>query len=127
VINAEPICVYEMTGNTLLMLAAYFNHPALVSGLLARHADPNRLNDRGQSPLAGAVFKGYEDVVRVLFHGGAGPSLGRPSAVETAVMFGRKGVLEILGIQEEEAARLAASVPIGPGAAVQARQKAGGS
>lgn len=30
--------------------------------------------------------------MRVLFHGGADPLLGRPSAVETAVMFGRKEV-----------------------------------
>ncbi|KAL4072643.1 ankyrin repeat-containing domain protein [Scleroderma yunnanense] len=122
-----PVNLTNDKGNTLLMLAAYFNHPVLVSGLLARHADPNRLNDRGQSPLAGAVFKGYEDVVRVLFQGGADPLLGKPNAAETAVMFRRQEMLEILGIQKEEVDRLVASVPVGPEAAVQAQQNAEGS
>ncbi len=51
--------------------------------------DPNRVNDRGQSPLAGAVFKGEEEVVLALLEGGANPDLGSPSARETAKMFGR--------------------------------------
>ncbi|KAI6006622.1 ankyrin [Pisolithus orientalis] len=114
-----PVNLTNDKGNTLLMLASYSNHPALVSGLLARGADPNRLNDRGQSPLAGAVFKGYEEVVRVLDQGGADPWLGRPSAAETAVMFNRKEMLEMLGIQEGDAARLAENVLVGPGVAAQ--------
>ena len=52
------------------MLAAYHGHPDLVKTLLEHGADPNRLNDRGQSPLAGAVFKGEDGVVEV---GVAGP------------------------------------------------------
>ena len=47
------------------MLAAYHGHAALVKVLLQNGADPNSLNDRGQSPLAGAVFKGEADVVEV--------------------------------------------------------------
>jgi ankyrin repeat protein len=47
------------------MLAAYHGHAALVKLLLAHGADANSLNDRGQSPLAGAVFKGESDVVEV--------------------------------------------------------------
>lgn len=49
------------------MLAAYHGHAPLVKLLLSHGADPNSLNDRGQSPLAGAVFKGEEEVVEVSF------------------------------------------------------------
>ncbi len=50
------------------MLAAYHGHAPLVKLLLQHGADPNRLNDRGQSPLAGAVFKSESDVVEVCLH-----------------------------------------------------------
>jgi hypothetical protein len=49
------------------MLAAYHGHAPLVKLLLEHGADPNALNDRGQSPLAGAVFKGEKDVVEVSY------------------------------------------------------------
>lgn len=47
------------------MLAAYHGHADLVRFLLQHGADPNRLNDRHQSPLAGAVFKKEDDVIEV--------------------------------------------------------------
>jgi ankyrin repeat protein len=47
------------------MLASYHGHAPLVRLLLQHGADPNTLNDRGQSPLAGAVFKGEKEVVEV--------------------------------------------------------------
>lgn len=47
------------------MLAAYHGHAKLVKLLLENGGDPNRVNDRGQSPLAGAVFKGEDAVVEV--------------------------------------------------------------
>jgi ankyrin repeat protein len=47
------------------MLAAYHGHADLVKVLIQHGADPNRLNDRGQSPLAGAVFKKEDAVVQV--------------------------------------------------------------
>jgi ankyrin repeat protein len=47
------------------MLAAYHGHAPLVKLLLDHGADPNSLNDRKQSPLAGAVFKGEDEVVEV--------------------------------------------------------------
>lgn len=47
------------------MLAAYHGHADLVRTLLQHGADPNRLNDRRQSPLAGAVFKKEDDVIEV--------------------------------------------------------------
>ena len=69
------------------MLSAYHGHAALVRLLLSHGADPNRLNDRKQSPLAGAIFKGEEEVVEVLLAGGADPDLGEPSAREATVIF----------------------------------------
>jgi ankyrin repeat protein len=47
------------------MLAAYHGHAQLVKLLMDHGADPNRVNDRGQSPLAGAVFKMEDAVVEV--------------------------------------------------------------
>lgn len=47
------------------MLAAYHGHADVVRLLLQHGADPNRLNDKNQSPLAGAVFKGEDSVVEV--------------------------------------------------------------
>jgi ankyrin repeat protein len=74
-------------GDTLLILAAYHNHPATVAALLAHGADPARVNDRGQTALAAAVFRRSAEVVRMLLAAGADPAGGRPSAVETAEFF----------------------------------------
>lgn len=79
----------DASGNTLLMLAAYHGHPATVAALVERGAHVDAVNDRGQSPLAGAVFKGEDEVVRVLLAAGADPDAGRPTARETAAVFGR--------------------------------------
>ncbi|KII84920.1 hypothetical protein PLICRDRAFT_45761 [Plicaturopsis crispa FD-325 SS-3] len=105
-----PVNLTNDQGNTLLMLASYTGHAPLVSALLARGADPDRLNDRAQSPLAGAVFKGFDDVVKALVNGGGGegkgkgkkadPRKGSPTAIEAAHMFGRKDYLELLGARE---------------------------
>ncbi len=84
-----PVDLTDSAGNTLLMLAAYHGHAGTVSMLAAHGADVNRLNDRGQSPLAGAVFKGEGEVVTALLEAGADPEAGSPSARETARMFGQ--------------------------------------
>jgi ankyrin repeat protein len=47
------------------MLAAYYGHADLVKLLIEHGADPNRLNDKGQSPIAGAVFKKADGVIEV--------------------------------------------------------------
>jgi hypothetical protein len=91
-----PVNLANEQGDTLLMLAAYHGHPATVSALIERGADVNGLNGRGQSPLAGAVFKGEDEVVRALVAGGADPQAGHPTAVDTATMFGRADLLEVL-------------------------------
>lgn len=51
-----------------LMLAAYYGHADLVKLLIQHGADPNRLNDKNQSPLAGAVFKKEDEVIDVSCH-----------------------------------------------------------
>jgi ankyrin repeat protein len=86
-------------GDTLLMLAAYHGHNDLVKSILTipesemriKHdkADPNQLNGRGQSIVAGAVFKGYDQVIHTLIEHGADPLAGQPSAEDTAKMFNR--------------------------------------
>lgn len=82
------------------MLAAYAGHTQLTRDLLERGGDPDRLNDLGQSMIAGAVFKAHDEVVRVLAGHGANPRIGTPNAIQTAHMFGRKELFEVLGTQE---------------------------
>ncbi|MGH3358209.1 MAG: ankyrin repeat domain-containing protein [Nocardioidaceae bacterium] len=89
-----PVDLTDADGNTLLMLAAYHGNAAAVQDLLRLGADVNRLNDRGQSPLAGAVFKGEDLVVSVLIGAGADPDAGQPSARATARMFGKPGIFD---------------------------------
>jgi ankyrin repeat protein len=74
------------------MLAAYHGHPDTVRALTDRGADVNRVNDRGQTPLAGAVFKGEDEVVELLVAAGADPAAGQPSAIDAARVFGRAGL-----------------------------------
>ncbi|KAG2089327.1 uncharacterized protein F5147DRAFT_726013 [Suillus discolor] len=67
---------------------------------LQRKADPNRLNDLGQSMIAGAVFKSHDEVVRVLVEDDADPRIGKPTAIEAAHIFGRKELIEVLGAKQ---------------------------
>ena len=78
------------------MLAAYNGHAELVQGLLEKGADANRVNDRGQSPLAGVVFKGYDEIARILIAHGADPNLGTPTAIQTAQMFNKTQILALM-------------------------------
>ncbi|GAA4971671.1 ankyrin repeat domain-containing protein [Actinoplanes utahensis] len=80
-------------GDTLLILAAYHNHPDTVAALVRRGADPERVNDRGQSALAAAVFRKNADTVRILLDAGADPA----SALPTAEFFGLHEMVELMG------------------------------
>ncbi|KAH9934249.1 ankyrin, partial [Fomitopsis serialis] len=107
-----PVNLTNEKGNTLLMLAAYSGHADLTGTLLSKGADPNRVNDNGQSPLAGAVFKNENEVVRILMAGGANPRLGTPTAIQTARIFRKEDVLEIMGATEDD---LKEALPTMPG------------
>lgn len=94
------------------MLSAYHGHTPLVRLLLQHGANPNQLNDRGQSPLAGAVFKNEEGVIEALLEGGADPDGGRPSAMEAVGLFGAE---ERWGEKFMEARGRGRGEPGGPG------------
>ena len=83
-------------GDTLLILAAYHNHPGTVTALLEQGADPNRVNDRGQSALSAAVFRQNADTVKALLAAGADPDGGTPSAVATAEFFNHPEMAALL-------------------------------
>lgn len=75
------------SGDTLLILAAYHDHPETVRALLAAGADPERVNDRGQTALGAAVFRRSSASVEALLAAGAGPDTGGRSAVQLADFF----------------------------------------
>jgi len=83
-------------GDTLLILAAYHDHPDTVAALVAHGADPARVNDRGQTALAAAVFRRSAPTVSTLLDAGADPAHGNPSALETARFFGLTEMAELL-------------------------------
>ncbi|WP_433066614.1 ankyrin repeat domain-containing protein [Dactylosporangium sp. CS-033363] len=82
-----PVNLTNDKGDTLLILAAYHNHPATVAALLSSGADPDRVNDRGQTALAAAVFRQNAETVTALLAAGADPDGGSPSAAATADYF----------------------------------------
>lgn len=88
-----PIDVRDADGNTLLMLAAYHGQLKTVRALTALGADVDLPNNRGQSPIAGAIFKGEDEVVVELRNAGADLDAGSPSARATAELFGKTGLL----------------------------------
>jgi hypothetical protein len=92
-----PADLTDPAGNTLLMLAAYHGRPDTVQLLIDAGADLDRVNDRGQTPLAGAVSKNDLDVLRLLAGAGADPLAGTPSARATAEYFQRGEALALLG------------------------------
>ncbi|KAA1088353.1 hypothetical protein PGTUg99_018335 [Puccinia graminis f. sp. tritici] len=89
-------------GNNLLMLAAYHGRAELVRFLLSRGAQPDRLNERGQSALSGAVFKGWTEVVKALVEAGADIRAGKPNAIDCAYMFKRDDYWQLLGASASE-------------------------
>ncbi|BAL90634.1 putative ankyrin-like protein [Actinoplanes missouriensis 431] len=82
-----PVNLTNDKGDTLLILAAYHQHPGIVTALLQLGADPDRVNDRGQTALGAAVFRKNQETVNALLAAGADPHAGRPSAVELAEYF----------------------------------------
>jgi len=84
-------------GDTLLILAAYYDRAETVQLLLDHGADTNRVNDKGQTALAAAVFRRSQPVVAALLAAGADPAEGAPSAHETARFFDHQDMAALLG------------------------------
>ena len=82
-----PVNLTNGSGDTLLILAAYHDHPDTVRALLERGADHARVNDRGQTALGAAVFRRSERSVTALLAAGADPALGPRSALDIARFF----------------------------------------
>ncbi|MCF4007547.1 ankyrin repeat domain-containing protein [Corynebacterium uropygiale] len=91
-----PPDLANQDGNTFLMLAAYNGNADVLEVLIRHGADVNALNDRGQSPLAGAIFKKEDAVIDLLLDAGADPQAGHPTALQSAEMFGRPDLVERL-------------------------------
>jgi uncharacterized protein len=87
VARGVPVNLSGGSGDTLLILAAYHDHPAAVRMLLAHGADPDRVNDRGQTALGAAVFRRSAESVALLLEHGADPHAGARSAVQIAEFF----------------------------------------
>ena len=84
-------------GDTLLILAAYHEHPDTVRALLERGADVTRTNLRGQNALTSATFKQDVETVRALLEAGADPDAGTPSARATAQHFDLPDMVKLFG------------------------------
>src|ERR1700760_2793835 len=60
-----PVNLTNTNGDTLVMLASYYGHESAVAALIARGADVDQHNNRGQTPLAGAVFKNEMSIMEL--------------------------------------------------------------
>jgi ankyrin repeat protein len=92
-----PVDLTNDKGDTLLLLAAYYDRADTVAALLERGADPSRVNDRGQTALAAATFRRSAPNVQALLAAGADPTAGGPSAIATAQFFDFPDMVELLG------------------------------
>jgi ankyrin repeat protein len=91
-----PVNLTNDKGDSLLILAAYHQHPGTVTALLQRGADHARVNDRGQTALAAAVFRQSTEAVQQLLAAGADPDAGEPSARATAAFFDLPAMTDLL-------------------------------
>ena len=94
-----PVNLGDAQGNSLLMLACYHQNLATARMLLASGAEVDRPNQRSQTPLGGAAFKGYEDIVALLLTHGAAIDADNGNGMTPlmfAAMFGRLRVVEQL-------------------------------
>jgi ankyrin repeat protein len=91
-----PANLTNAAGDSLLILAAYHDHVETVTALLALGGDTSRINDRGQTALAAAVFRRNPVCVTSLLNAGADPALGARSALAIAEFFGLADMMAIL-------------------------------
>ncbi len=99
-----PVNLTGGSGDSLLILAAYHDHPATVRMLLEHGADPDRVNDRGQTALGAAVFRRSAESVASLLEHGADPDAGGRSAVEIAEFFELEEMAALLAARRDRPA-----------------------
>jgi ankyrin repeat protein len=120
-----PVNLTNTNGDTLVMLATYYGHQAAVAALIARGADVDRHNNRGQTPLAGAVFKNDTTIIELLLEAEADPLAGSPSALETARFFEREELARQLSQHMHQRRRSSEPVSIAVPVAAPARRTSG--
>ncbi|WP_199184059.1 ankyrin repeat domain-containing protein [Cryobacterium sp. Y57] len=91
-----PLDVVNPRGDTLLIVAAYQQHPDTVAELLRRGADTSAINTMGQSAISCAVFRNNEVILRLLLEADADPRLGTHSGVAIADQFGLPRMREVI-------------------------------
>ena len=91
-----PIDLLNPRGDTLLIVAAYQQHPDCVAELLRRRADASVVNAMGQTAISCAVFRNNEAILRLLLEADADPRLGTHSGVAIADQFGLPRMREII-------------------------------
>lgn len=96
-----PVNLTNGAGDSLLVLAAYHDHPGTVEALLERGADTGRVNDRGQTALGAAVFRRSGRTVELLLDAGADPALGPRSALDVARFFDLPEMLTLLTSRDD--------------------------
>ncbi|MDX8034204.1 ankyrin repeat domain-containing protein [Lentzea sp. BCCO 10_0856] len=96
-----PVNLTNSAGDSLLVLAAYHDHPGTVEALLERGADTGRVNDRGQTALGAAVFRRSGRTVELLLDAGADPALGARSALDVARFFDLPDMLALLTSRDD--------------------------
>ncbi|MET1074508.1 MAG: ankyrin repeat domain-containing protein [Umezawaea sp.] len=94
-----PVNLTSAAGDSLLILAAYHDHPDTVRALLDRGADTGRVNDRGQTALGAAVYRRSAESVTALLAAGADPALGGRSALDIARFFDLPDMLALLAVE----------------------------
>ncbi|PZT49160.1 hypothetical protein B6S12_00780 [Helicobacter valdiviensis] len=86
-------------GDTLIMLASYYNSLEAVKLLISYKADVDKVNDKNLTPLAGVCFKGYVEVAETLLKAGANPdkvNTAGLSPYDFAVLFRRKEIVKLI-------------------------------
>src|SRR5690625_1158421 len=92
--SGYPLASRDAVGNTAHMLADNNGRVETLKMLIERGADVDIRNSRDQSPIANTIFKGEEEVVRILRAAGADLDAGTPSARQTAELFGNTELLD---------------------------------